>query len=247
MKTPKFDSAKNETSFYKFNLFLIINLLVIILGIILQYTIPCDQKYFGSDSIISGIPLLRKWYLSIPFFLNCLVFIYYIIYFYNDKECYEYFNKSLLSFLKKFEGFKFFTNLSLFVFFYIIYHKFVHPIYKTYGFKISGHVTATLLSGSMLFNILSISENMHKHSVGKRNVNLFFYYLAAFIILHNAYSLIFTAWIYHHVRESALAFIIISLYLYIINFMRIDNIVLLALKPELPVMLEINSISNCSN
>ena len=238
----KYYQAKNEISSYKYILFLFLNAVAIIFGIILQFLIPKDQNWLGKKSLITGIPLLRTWYLSIPFIFSIVIFIYYISFFYLNKDCNDHYN-NIFTYLKRLGGFRLFTNLAIFALFYIIYYKLVHPINKAYKFKLSGHVTATLTSGTMLFNIWSVSENMYKFHIGKRSVNLAFYYICGFILIHNTYSIIFTAWIYHHIRESVMAFIITSFYLYIVNFMKVDNIVLLAIYPELPEDNDDNFIS----
>jgi len=243
MKTQNLEKAKNDMSCNNFIIFLLTNSIVLLFGSFLQFTVPKDIKWIDKGSYITGIPFLRSWYLSVPAFISLGSMIYYILCFYNDKGCYEYFNKSLLKFLKKLDCFRFFTNVALFVLFYIIYFTLVQPINKKFNFKISGHVLATVISGSMLLNTLSVSENMYNHKIGKPLINSLFYYICLFILAHNTYSIIYTAWIYHHIRESISAFIITSFYAFVVNFMKIDHLVLLTISPELPEEIEDNLIS----
>jgi len=235
--------TKLEENFKKFNWFIMMNSAFIILGVILQYTTPQEISYLGKSNWITGIPFLRTWYLSIPTILNVLMVVYYISFFYNNKKCNETYNKELSTFLKRLEGFKFFTNIALFIFFYVLFYKLVIPIQKIYKFKLSGHVVATLISGSILFNLFMTTQDMNKNEIGKKELNLALYYLTCFMILHNSYTIVFTAWIYHPIRETILAFLITSCYLYTINFMKIDTIVLLAFSPELPVEIESNFVN----
>ena len=127
-------------------------------GCFLKLLIPINRESIGKKRILTGIPIIRNYYFVFPFLLNVVYFMWCIYKYYTDSSIRNISENSLFKFLKKIRGAFFFSNILLLIIFYVLYYFVVLPTYKYYGFKLSGHVIASILSGGMIVNLHNTYE-----------------------------------------------------------------------------------------
>jgi hypothetical protein len=194
-------------------------------GCFLKLLFPISRETIGKKSIITGIPIIRNYYFVFPFLLNLIYFIWCIYKYYTDSSIRNGFENSLFKFLKEIRGAFFFTNILLLLIFYALYYCVVLTTYKSYGFKLSGHVIASILSGGMIVNL----HNTYEPFILLRkdpNFNKYISYANTFLYYHSIYTIFWSAWIFHQVLELILAYTISVASLVLAHVINIDELLL---------------------
>jgi hypothetical protein len=211
----------NLDKFYEYSMRLAI---VIILGCSLKLIYTIEPKSIGKNSLLTGIPYLRDYNLSMPLILNISLFIW-LIAMYTNPEISSQMNNDIAKYLYKNRGCYIITNLVLLLFFYILYFQLYIPLWYEHEFRLSGHVLATLFSGSMLCNLINFCEDYKIFNI-KRNLMEGITKLCKFLLFHNLYVIIWTVWVFHEMREAVLSFIISLIYTLLINYVSLDRLVI---------------------
>ena len=99
------------------------------------------------------------------------------------------------------------------------------PIYKVYGFKISGHTIASILSGGMIVNLHNTYEPFNALKMDP-TFNKYIYYVNAFLYYHSIYTVFWSSWIFHQVPELIVGFTISVFSLVLAHVINIDEIIL---------------------
>ena len=195
------------------------------LGCFLKLIFPISRSSIGKKSILTGIPIIRNNYFVLPFFLNFIYFIW-CIYNYNANASIRAIHeKNILEYLKHIRGAFFFTNILLLIIFYVLYYFIVLNIYKSYGFKISGHIIASILSGGMIVNLHNTYEPFIILNIGQ-NFNKYISFINTFLYYHSIYTIFWSSWIFHKVTELILAYIISVSSLIIAHVTNVDELFL---------------------
>ena len=179
-------------------MYCLLNGFSILLGSFMKLIYPKSRDEIGKKSIITGIPLIRNNYFVGPIILNLSYFIWCIYIFYNNTSIRAKYQNSVLYYLKNIRGAYFFTNIFLMIIFYVLYLYITIPIYKSYGFKLSGHVIASILSGGMIVNLHNTYEpfgalNLRKFDIKFNKYiflsNMFLYYHSVLVMPGPAFDL----------------------------------------------------------
>ena len=206
-------------------MYCLLNGISIIGGCLFKFIYPISRNSIGKKSLLTGIPIIRNYYFLFPFLLNLTYFIWCIYIFYQNLTIRRIYEKNIFKYLKNIRGAFFFTNILLIIVFYILYNLVVLRIYKIFGFKISGHIIASILSGGMIVNLhytyepfitLKISPNFNKYI---SYVNMFLYY-------HSIYTIFWSSWIFHRIPELVLAFLISLSALVLVHVVNVDELFL---------------------
>ena len=80
-------------------------------------------------------------------------------------------------------------------------------IYKIFGFKISGHIIASILSGGIIVNLHYTYEPFVTLKIGPK-FNKYISYAKVFLYYHSIYTNFWNSWIFHPIPELVLAFLI---------------------------------------
>jgi len=211
----------NLNRFYGYSLHLGI---VLVLGCILKLIYTIDPNYFGKSSFITGIPYLRDYILAFPLILNVSLFIW-LLSLFTNVEIHKKMNGSIAKYLYKNRCCYIITNLILLLFFYIIYFQLYIPLWYEHQFRLSGHVLAILVSGSMLSNLIDFCEAYKVFNI-KSNLMKGVIIVCKFFAYHNLYVAIWTVWIYHEAREAVMSYILSLVYTLLINYVSLDRLVI---------------------
>lgn len=206
-------------------MYCLLNGVSIVLGCLLKLIYPISRNIIGKKSLLTGIPIIRNYYFFFPFFLNTTYFIWCIYKFYTNASIRVMYEKSILKYLKNIRGVFFFTNILLIIIFYALYYLVVLPIYKTYGFKLSGHIIASILSGGMIVNLHFTYEPFISLKIDP-NFNKYISFANVFLYYHSIYTVFWSAWIFHRVTELVLAFLISVSSLVLAHVVNIDELFL---------------------
>jgi hypothetical protein len=210
--------------------YILFNGISISLGCFLKLIYPITREKVGKTSLITGIPIIRNYYFFFPFMLNLIYFIWCIRKFYSSnsiKNNYENEN-SVLKYLKNIRGGFFFTNILLLLTFYALYYLVVLSIYKSFGFKLSGHIIASILSGGMIVNLHNTYEPFINNYYGLNpTFNKYISYANLFLYYHSIYTVFWSSWIFHQVIELILAYFISIIALFIVHVINIDELCLI--------------------
>jgi hypothetical protein len=198
--------------------------IVIILGCILKLIYTIEPKTLGKNSFITGIPYLRDYNLSSPLILNIILFIWSLI-LYTNPIIHNLMNNNISKYLYKNRASYIITNLSLLLFFYLLYFQLYIPLWYENEFRLSGHVLATLFSGSMLCNLINFCENYETSNIKKQFMR-WVINICKFLLYHNLYVIVWTVWVYHETREAVLSYVISLIYTLTINYLSLDRVVL---------------------
>jgi hypothetical protein len=209
----------------------------ILAGSILKIFFPITRETIGKKSLLTGIPIIRNYYFVFPILLNLIYFIWCIYIFYKNQYIKNLNENSLFVFLKNIRGTFFFTNILLLLFCYILYYFVVLNIYRNYGFKLSGHIIASILSGGMVVNLHSTYLpfiEFFKNGRNSNNFNNYIYYANTFLFYHSIYTVFWSAWIFHHVAELFFAYVISISFLFIAHVINVDELILnlIDIKPK---------------
>ena len=193
-------------------------------GAIMKIIYSLKREVIGKKSILTGIPILRTQFFLCPTLLNLILFIY-IIYLYNKSSLKQNYNNSIIKFLKKIRCGFLITNLILFFYFFLIYHKVFIPVFKVSKFKISGHVFASMLSGAMLIHLNITSKIFIDSNIEIYNMKIFSL-ISKFLLFHSVYVIFWSSWIFHNIIDLFLSFIIGTMSLSFIHFSNFDKLIL---------------------
>jgi len=206
-------------------MYCLLNGFSILLGCFFKLVYPISRESIGKKSILTGIPIIRNNYFIGPFLLNVTYFIWSIYIFYKNPYIKAKYRNSVLNYLKHIRGAFFFTNIFLLVIFYSLYYYITIPIFKSYGFKLSGHTIASILSGGMIVNLHNTYEPFSKLNLDNKfnnyisMINMFLYY-------HSIYTIFWSSWIFHTIQELVYAYIISISSLVMIHSVNIDELML---------------------
>ena len=206
-------------------MYCLLNGFSILLGCFFKLVYPISRESIGKKSILTGIPIIRNNYFVGPFLLNLTYFIWSIYIFYKNPYIKAKYRNSVLNYLKHIRGAFFFTNIFLLVMFYSLYYYITIPIFKSYGFKLSGHTIASILSGGMIVNLHNTYEPFSKLNLDNKfnnyisMINMFLYY-------HSIYTIFWSSWIFHTIQELVYAYIISISSLVMIHSVNIDELML---------------------
>ena len=206
-------------------MYCLLNGFSILLGCFFKLVYPISRESIGKKSILTGIPIIRNNYFVGPFLLNLTYFIWSIYIFYKNPYIKAKYRNSVLNYLKHIRGSFFFTNIFLLMIFYALYYYITIPIFKSYGFKLSGHTIASILSGGMIVNLHNTYEPFSKLNLDNKfnnyisMINMFLYY-------HSIYTIFWSSWIFHTIQELVYAYIISISSLVMIHSVNIDELML---------------------
>ena len=224
------DSSTNKQKWIYINpsiylMYCLLNGFSILLGCFFKLVYPISRESIGKKSILTGIPIIRNNYFVGPFLLNLTYFIWSIYIFYKNPYIKAKYRNSVLNYLKHIRGSFFFTNIFLLMIFYALYYYITIPTFKSYGFKLSGHTIASILSGGMIVNLHNTYEPFSKLNLDNKfnnyisMINMFLYY-------HSIYTIFWSSWIFHTIQELVYAYIISISSLVMIHSVNIDELML---------------------
>jgi len=208
-------------------MYCLLNGFSILLGCLFKLIYPITRESIGKKSLLTGIPIIRNNYFVGPFFLNVIYFIWCIYAFYKNSSISVRYKNSLLIYLKNIRGAFVFTNILLLLIFYIFYYYIAIPT-KEYGFKLSGHTIASILSGGMIVNLHNTYEpfNSLKLKNFDASFNKYIFMINMFLYYHSIYTIFWSSWIFHHVSELVIAYIISVSSVVIIHCANVDELLL---------------------
>ena len=204
-------------------MYCLLNGFSILLGCFMKLIYPISRDTIGKKSILTGIPLIRNNYFIGPIILNLVYFIWCIYNFYSSKIIKMNYQNSLMKYLKEIRGVFFFTNILLLMIFYALYYYVFIPTFHSFQFKLSGHVIASILSGGMIVNLHNIYEPFMKNA---KNFNNYIFYANMFLYYHSIYTIFWSSWIFHHIKELVFAYIISVFSLILAHSINIDELIL---------------------
>ena len=196
----------------------------ILFGMIMKLLFSLKREDIGKKSILTGIPILRTKFFLCPTLLNLTLFIY-IIYLYNKSSLKQNYNNSIIKYLKKIRCGYLITNLILFFYFFLIYHKVFIPVFKVSKFKMSGHVFASILSGAMLIHLNITSKIFIDSNIEINNMKIFSL-ISKILLYHNVYVIFWSSWIFHTVVDLLLSFFFGIMSLSFIHLSNFDKLIL---------------------
>ena len=206
-------------------MYCLLNGFSILLGCFFKLVYPISRESIGKKSILTGIPIIRNNYFVGPFLLNLTYFIWSIYIFYKNPYIKAKYRNSVLNYLKHIRGAFFFTNIFLLMIFYALYYYITIPIFKSYGFKLSGHTIASILSGGMIVNLHNTYEPFSKLNLDNK-FNNYISVINMFLYYHSIYTIFWSSWIFHTIQELVYAYIISISSLVMIHSVNIDELML---------------------
>ena len=209
-------------------MYCLLNGFSILLGCFFKFVYPISRESIGKKSILTGIPLIRNNYFVGPLLLNLSYFIWCIYIFYKNPAIKYKYKNSVLNYLKNIRGAFFFTNGILLMFFYAFYYYISKPYYKSYGFKLSGHTFASILSGGMIVNLHNTYEPFNKLKLDKKDMkfNKYIIMINIFLYYHSIYTIFWSSWIFHTIQELVFAYVISVCALVFLHSINIDELML---------------------
>lgn len=202
-------------------IYFLLNGVSFILGSILKLIKPISRNTIGKNSILTGIPLLRKYFFLFPISMSVIYFIWCVWKYYTNSSMRAQHERNIFKYLKNIRGAFLFTNLIILVSFYLLYNGIYHSIYKYYGFRLSGHILASILSGGMMANLHHTYQPFIELKIDPK-FNLYFSYVNIFLYYHSIYTIFWTAWIFHRITELVISFIISMGTLIVIHVANVD-------------------------
>ena len=206
-------------------MYCLLNGFSILLGCFFKLVYPISRESIGKKSILTGIPLIRNNYFVGPLLLNLTYFFWCIYIYYKNPAIKAKYRNSLLNYLKNIRCAFFFTNGFLLIIFYALYLYTAIPIFKSYGFKLSGHTLASILSGGMIVNLHNTYEPFSKLNLDK-DFNKYITMINIFLYYHSIYTIFWSSWIFHTIQELVFAYIIAIFALVTIHCVNIDELIL---------------------
>jgi len=206
-------------------MYCLLNGFSILLGCFFKLIYPISRESIGKKSILTGIPLIRNNYFVGPILLNLTYFIWCIYIFYKNPSIKAQYKNSVLNYLKHIRGAFIFTDIFLLIIFYALYYYVTIPINKNYGFKLSGHTIASILSGGMIVNLHNTYEPFSKLKLDMK-FNKHIFMINMFLYYHSVYTIFWSSWIFHNIKELVLAYIITVSSLVFAHSINIDELFL---------------------
>ena len=206
-------------------MYCLLNGFSILLGCFFKLIYPISRESIGKKSILTGIPLIRNNYFVGPILLNLTYFIWCIYIFYKNPSIKAQYKNSVLNYLKHIRGAFIFTDIFLLIIFYALYYYVTIPINKNYGFKLSGHTIASILSGGMIVNLHNTYEPFSKLKLDMK-FNKYIFMINMFLYYHSVYTIFWSSWIFHNIKELVLAYIITVSSLVFAHSINIDELFL---------------------
>ena len=206
-------------------MYCLLNGFSILLGCFFKLIYPISRESIGKKSLLTGIPLIRNNYFVGPILLNLIYFIWCIYIFYKNPSIKAKYKNSVLNYLKNIRGAFIFTDIFLLIIFYALYYYVTIPINKNYGFKLSGHTIASILSGGMIVNLHNTYEPFSKLKLDIK-FNKYIFMINMFLYYHSIYTIFWSSWIFHNIKELVLAYIISASSLVLAHSINIDELFL---------------------
>ena len=206
-------------------MYCLLNGFSILLGCFFKLIYPISRESIGKKSLLTGIPLIRNNYFVGPILLNLIYFIWCIYIFYKNPSIKAKYKNSVLNYLKNIRGAFIFTDIFLLIIFYALYYYVTIPINKNYGFKLSGHTIASILSGGMIVNLHNTYEPFSKLKLDIK-FNKYIFMINMFLYYHSIYTIFWSSWIFHNIKELVLAYIISVSSLVLAHSINIDELFL---------------------
>lgn len=214
----------NLENFYNYTL---LTGLAVLLGSFCQLIFPIHKLTIGKFSILTGLPFLRNNFFFFPVSLSILALIWCLVIFYNkDINIDERMNNCLIKYLRKINFAHLVSNLLSFGIFYFIYYTLYLPLMDHRGFKLSGHVLACLFSCYILTNLKNLCDMFRNENI-KRKLMTSTTNICSFLLYHNIYTIFWTCWVFHSVKESVFSYIFAFIVVIIINFIQLDRTILI--------------------
>ena len=206
-------------------MYCLLNGFSILLGCFMKLIWPKTRDEIGKKSIITGIPIIRNNYFVGPSLLNLTYFIWCMYAFYKNTSIRAKYKNSVLYYLKSIRGAFIFTNIFLLITFYALYYYITIPLNKSYGFKLSGHIIASILSGGMIVNLHNTYEPFIVLKIDSK-FNKYISYINMFLYYHSIYTIFWSSWIFHNIKELVFAYIISIMSLVFIHSVNVDELFL---------------------
>lgn len=197
--------------------------ITIIIGIILKNIYPIDPDYFGKWSLITGIPILRRFQLFEIYSIN-IIFILVVTYnIYLETKKFTDSNIFFLTILgaSKMHFAYILKNFLPILIFTLVFKSIRRVIYHQTDFRISGHYMITMLSVFVLCNIKLSYHYLRLHGLHTTTLNFLNFFLNL-LFLHHLYVLVFTCWIYHSIGETFVGFMSAFIFNIICHYLEID-------------------------
>ncbi len=202
--------------------------LSIILGLIFKIISPNPYDLIKKNNFITGIPVLREYFIFVSFILSLIYFIFSISLFYCNKNIKNTFS-NLYDYEIDINSCFIFSNTFLYVTLVLV-HSFVYgPIDARTGFRLSGHTAAVLLSGIILIHIHFCYQLFMKLKI-MRIFNFLYRLVVIFLICHNIYLLFWTTYVFHSGREVIFSYLINIIFILIVKMVKIDYYCLVFVK-----------------
>lgn len=204
----------------------------IVLGSVLQILFAFEMTLIGKNSILTGIPLLRNTFFAFPIIMNILLLVWLITIF-RDPEISTSMNENIWRLFHKVRLGFLLTNFTLTIIFYFIYYYLYVPLWLSHEFRLSGHVLACAFSGASLLNLISVFEMFKAEGIKKKMMD-YLIKASKFLLYHNLYTIIWTAWVFHKVRETIFSFFFAFFIVLMIISLNIDRLVVFLMNKEAP-------------
>jgi hypothetical protein len=195
----------------------------IILGCLLQLIFLMDMNKIGKDSILTGLPVIRKYFFICPMLINIVLLIWIILLF-TQQEISESMNGNIWRFFNKTRLAYFITNSAHLSIFYFLYNYLYIPLWINNEFKLSGHVLASFFSGAILSNLQTLCETFINENIKKEFMN-YTLITIKFLKYHNIYSIFWTAWMFHKIRETIISFFISFIVVCLVGTLGLDRLI----------------------
>ena len=221
MKIKYKEFVYNDPSIYLY--YWLLNLVSILLALLFQILLPKSRKAFKKSSYITGIPIIRNYYFLPPFILNIL---FDIISFYNyikNHNIKYYFKSNFCYFLRETRCLFIFTNIIILIVFYIYYGFIYIPLKSSTGFKLSGHVLASIFSGAIIINLNCTLESFSSRGM-KSKATIFIQLFNIFLYFHSIYTIFWTCYIYHKMSEILISYFTSCFTIGFLHFINFDEL-----------------------
>lgn len=205
--------------------YFLLNGIAIIIGTLCKLFYPISRQTIGKNSFLTGIPLLRRYFFLFPFSMNAVYFIWCIFHYLNNVSIRNKYDHDFIKYLKNIRCGFLFSNITLLIMFYVLYYRVYMPIYHLYGFRLSGHMLSSLLSGAMIVHLVFTYEPFIARNISL-TFNYYFRLANIFLYFHSIYTIISTSWIFHTLTELILSFLISMIVIIIIHIVNVDCLML---------------------
>lgn len=198
--------------------------LSILFGFILRIIYIPDKSL--KLSFISGFKFIKNRLFFISISLNIL-FIFWILYIFStNNRLRSNFDRSLIKYLKKLRCAFCFSNILLYISYYILKNHLFIPLRQFSIINLNIETLDLIIFGAMLNHLFYLCETFLSNRI---NIQLMTYFclLIALLLIHNVYCLLWISWIDCSLRSLTFAFIISCGYVAVIQMCSIDYIVLI--------------------